>query len=140
MVEQEEEGCVFGLAAHGVDTGWDFGRWSHTGFLVHPLEERLRVALFRPGAEVVGCAFTVDVTRYRRRARVETIRIGSQGFCVLEVDEIRPQITRCAVGSVETIGFSCCHRYKVLDAETKQLFVWGRVAAEADVILPVHNP
>src|ERR687897_1660379 len=37
MVEQEEEGCGFGLAAHCVDTGWGLGRWSHTGLLAHPL-------------------------------------------------------------------------------------------------------
>src|SRR5215212_481704 len=102
MVEQEEEGCVFGLAAHGVDTGWDFGRWAHTGFLVHPLEKRLRVALFRPGAEVVGCAFTESVACYGRSACIEIFRIRSQGFCFLDVDEIRPQVTSCAVGSVET--------------------------------------
>src|SRR5215211_8383832 len=45
MVEQEEEGCVFGPAAHSVDTGWDFGCWSHTGFLAHSLEERTSVAV-----------------------------------------------------------------------------------------------
>src|SRR5215212_4534565 len=43
MVEQEEEGGVFGPAAHSVDTGWYSGRWSHTGLLAHPLEERLRI-------------------------------------------------------------------------------------------------
>src|SRR5215212_7659663 len=43
MVEQEEEGGVFGPAAHSVDTGLYSGRWFHTGLLAHPLEERLRI-------------------------------------------------------------------------------------------------
>src|SRR5688572_9237317 len=112
MVEQEEERCGFGLAAHSVDTGWYFGRWSHIGLPVHPLEERLRVAFLRPGAKIVGCAFTEDVARYGRRVCVEIFRVGGLGFCTFEVDEICPHITsvRFAVEGVETVGFSCCHR------------------------------
>src|SRR5215203_6482778 len=75
------------------------------------------VAFFRSGAEVVGCAFTEGVARYRRRASVETVRIGGEGFCSLEVDEIRPQIARFAFGSVETIRLSGCHWDEVFDLE-----------------------
>src|ERR671911_2718827 len=94
MVEQEEEGGVFGLATNCVDTSWDIGRWFHIGLLVHPLEERLRVALFRPGAEVVGRAFTEDIARYGRRACVEIIHVGGERFGAFEMDEIRPAPAR----------------------------------------------
>src|SRR5215208_1320410 len=142
MVEQEEEGCVFGPAAQSVDTGWYSGCWSHTGLLAHPLEERLRISFLRPGAEIVGCAFAEDVARYGRRVCVEIIRVGGQGFCAFEMDEISPQITSVgsAVGCVETVRFSACHRNEVLDTETKQFYKGGRVAAEADVIPPVYYP
>ena len=69
----------------------------HAGSLPYPLEEEVHVALFRPGAEVVGRAFTVDVARYGRCARVEIFSVGGQGFCALEVDEIRPQRTSIVV-------------------------------------------
>src|SRR5687768_4766674 len=103
MVEQEQEGCVLGLAAHGVDTGRDLGRRTHSGPLTRPLEEGVHVALFRPGAEVVGCPLTIDVTRYRWSARVEATSIGGQRLCALEMDKVCPQITRIAACSVETV-------------------------------------
>ena len=108
MVEQEEEGCVFGPAAHSVDTGWDFGCWSHTGLLAHPLEERLCISFLRPGAKIVGYAFTEDIARYGRRVCVEIFPVGGLGFCAFEVDEICPQITsvRFAVEGVESIFWS----------------------------------
>src|SRR3712207_8227967 len=69
MIEQEEEGCAFGFAANRVDAGWDFGRWSHTRFLAHALQERPGIAFFGPGAEVVGRAFAEGLARYGRRVR-----------------------------------------------------------------------
>src|SRR5215211_2956239 len=142
MVEQEEEGCVFGPAAHSVDTGWYFGCWSHTSLLAHPLEERPRISFLRPGAKIVGYAFTEGVARYGRRVCVEIVRVGGLGFCAFEVDEICPQITsvRFAVEGVESIRFSGRHRDEVLDTETQQLPERSRVTAETDVIPPVHYP
>jgi hypothetical protein len=90
LIEQEQKGWAFGLAAHGVDTGWDFGRRSYTGLLVHPLEERLRISFLRPGAEVVGYALAEDVARYGRSACVEILCVGGQRFCAFKVDEVGP--------------------------------------------------
>src|SRR5919107_1728438 len=121
MIEQEEEGCAFGLAANRVDTGWYFGRWSHTGFLAHALQERPGIAFFRPGAEVVGPAFTEGVARHNRRACVKVIGVGGQGFCAFEVDEVSPQVARVrfTVRGFEAVAFLCGHRYEVFDAETE---------------------
>src|SRR5215210_173577 len=142
MVEHEEEGCVFGPAAHSVDTGWYFGCWSHTGLLAHSLDKRLRISFLRPGAKIVGYAFTEDIARYGRRVCVEIFRVGGLGFCAFEVDEICPQITsvRFTVEVVESIRFSGRHRDEVVDMETQQLPERSRVTAEANVIPPVHYP
>src|SRR5215218_7107750 len=142
MVEQEEEGCVFGPAAHSVDTGWDFGCWSHTGLLAHPLEERLRISFLRPGAKIVGYAFTEDVARYGRRVCVEIFRVGGLGLCSFEVDEICPHITsvRFTFEGIESIRFSSRHRDEVIDTKTQQLPDRSWVTAEADVLPRFHYP
>src|SRR5215217_8050826 len=76
--------------------------------LAHSLEERLRISFLRPGAKIVGYAFTEDVACYGRRACVEIFRVGGLGLCSFEVDEICPHITsvRFAVEGVESIFWS----------------------------------
>ena len=37
MVDQEEEGCVFGLVAHGIDTGWPSAVGLTPALLSYPL-------------------------------------------------------------------------------------------------------
>src|SRR5215210_4145608 len=109
---------------------------------IRSLHEHLDVTSLGTCAEVVRRAVAEGVAGYGRRARVETFCIPGQGFRVLQVDEIGPQVAleKFAFPRIENVRLPGRHREEVFDNEAEQVFEGGWVSAEADVVVRVGYP